>query len=198
LNLDNQQSLFLRTLTPEDVHNFRRLRISALKESPESFGAHFSEWQYLPLDEIIRRMGCQSESFVLGAFAAAERRAATHLCGSKPGEEQETEPKLVGVAGFRRHKGIKEAHCGTVWGVYIAPDSRGRGIAQALLIELLAKARQLDGLEEILLTVSSHNRAARRLYEGLKFKPYGFKKHALKISDKYVDEFLMSLDLSSA
>ena len=165
---------------PSDVQIFRHLRLLGLNESPESFGAHATEWEDLPLDEIIRRMGCSEDAFVIGAFL-------NHTDTQKQA--------LVGIAGFRRHQGVKTSHCGSVWGVYTEPAYRGRGIAKALMGELIQKARACSGLEKILLSVTSHNKAAHKLYESLNFKTYGLEEHALKIDAKYVDEYLMVLDL---
>lgn len=192
----------LRELGPEDVHIFHKLRLSGLNESPESFGAHESEWKDLHQDEIVRRTGCDAEAFVLGAFiqsaVAANSDAANTAHSTSAMEEKAAgQSDLIGLAGFRRHKGIKTQHCGSVWGVYIDPKSRGKGVAKALMIELLTRVRRIEGLEKILLAVTSHNTAALKLYERLQFKTYGFEKHALKIGERYVDEYLMSLNLGT-
>lgn len=194
-------SFVLRELGPEDAHIFHKLRLSGLNESPESFGAHESEWKDLHQDEIVRRMGCETEAFVLGAFSQSGMAAnpdspkAAHSTSTLL--EKADESNLIGLAGFRRHKGIKTQHCGSVWGVYTDPKNRGKGVAKALMIELLARARRIEGLEKILLAVTSHNTAALKLYEGLQFKTYGFEKHALKVGEQYVDEYLMSLALGT-
>jgi ribosomal protein S18 acetylase RimI-like enzyme len=109
-----------------------------------------------------------------------------------------TDGKLAGTAGFYRHSHIKERHKGTIWGVYVQPESRGQGAARALMQEIIRRARQIDGLEQILLVASDHL-PARKLYEALGFESYGVESRSLKITEKtgtvYVDDVLMVLRL---
>ena len=58
--------------------------------------------------------------------------------------------------------------------------------------EIIRRAREIDGLEQILL-VASANLPAQRLYEALGFESYGTEPHSLKIGEVYVDDVLMVL-----
>lgn len=49
--------------------------------------------------------------------------------------------------------------------MYIVPEFRGRGLGKTLLATSLARARQMQGLEEIQLIVAGHNHEAVGLYE---------------------------------
>lgn len=99
------------------------------------------------------------------------------------------EDGLVGVAGWYRMSGDKAAHRGALWGMYVRPQSRGRGMGKALVDRVIKDAR--DEVEQLHLTVASHNEAARRLYEATGFTSYGVEPRALKIGDLYVDEIMM-------
>jgi ribosomal protein S18 acetylase RimI-like enzyme len=102
--------------------------------------------------------------------------------------------QLAATAGFYRYSHLKERHKGHVWGVYVRPESRGKGAAKAMMQEIIRRARQIQGLEQVLLVASAHL-PARQLYESLGFQSYGLEPRSLKIGDEYVDDVLMILSL---
>jgi ribosomal protein S18 acetylase RimI-like enzyme len=104
------------------------------------------------------------------------------------------EGKLSGTAGFFRRSNNKERHKGHIWGVYVRPQSRGKGIARALMQEIIRRAHGIEGLEQVTL-VASANLPAQRLYKALGFESYGIEPHSLKIGAEYVDDVLMILRL---
>lgn len=172
--------MLIRSLTAADAPTFWALRLRALREEPAAFGRDYAEWQDRPLEEVARALreeAASPDDFTLGAFAAADGI-------------------LIGIAGFRRHRGRKVRHKGDVWGVYVAPEARGRGVARSLLAALIARAGALPGLEQLHLAVTSENAAACRLYRALGFARYGVEPRALRLDDRYLDEDLLALRLS--
>jgi ribosomal protein S18 acetylase RimI-like enzyme len=95
---------------------------------------------------------------------------------------------MVGQAGFFRHEGRKQYHKGSIWGVYVTAAARGRKAAQAMMLCILDRVRGYPGLEQVTLSVSVSQEAARRLYDALGFEVYGYEQRALKVEDTYVDE----------
>jgi ribosomal protein S18 acetylase RimI-like enzyme len=164
----------IRALTQADAPSFRRLRQEALEREPQSFGESPAEHQALTLEKIAARLESDS-NFVVGAFADGE---------------------LIATAGFFREQAIKRRHNGRIWGVYVDPHWRAKGVGRRLLCNLIERARALPGLEQISLTVNADQPAAKRLYLSLGFEIFGHESGALKLGETYVDEDLMFLRLS--
>ena len=155
----------IRQLTRDDAALYRAIRLEALHVNPEAFASSLEEEELHPLDWFADRLG---HNFVLGAVEG---------------------DALVGISGFYAQRGIKCAHKGVLWGVYVTPDKRGRGIAQQLVRAVLEHAATLVGLVQ--LTVNSEQAPARRLYQTLGFTEYGVEKNALKVKERFFDEILM-------
>jgi ribosomal protein S18 acetylase RimI-like enzyme len=90
-----------------------------------------------------------------------------------------------------RESSPKTAHKGNVYGMFVEPEIQGRGLGKSLLLELIRKAKNCNGLEQINLTVVSNNEPAKKLYKSIGFQVYGVEKNALKFSGEYFDEDLM-------
>jgi ribosomal protein S18 acetylase RimI-like enzyme len=120
------------------------------------------------LEAAAARIGSPApQSFLLGAFHDGE---------------------LAGTAGFYREQELKSRHKGRVWGVYVTAACRGRGMGRALMGGLLDRARACPGLEQIILTVTTEQTAAVRLYASLGFQKFGREPRALCIDGRYLDE----------
>ena len=78
----------------------------------------------------------------------------------------------------------------------MSQDWRGQGVGRKLMVELLWKAAEMSGLEQITLTVATRQIAAVRLYESLGFESFGCERHALRVADTYIDEEHMVLRLA--
>lgn len=161
----------IRKLTGDDALAYRALRLRALREEPYSFGSSYEEERVQPLDAVTARMQATDGSFVLGAF----------------------DPSLSGMVGLARETRAKTRHKATLWGLYVAPEARERGLARALVGDLIARARREPGLEQINLAVSRTNDAARALYASLWFTSFGNEHRALLVDGRYLDLEYMAL-----
>jgi RimJ/RimL family protein N-acetyltransferase len=101
---------------------------------------------------------------------------------------------LVGISGLYRHKGEKLRHKGTVWGVYVVPPARERGLARRMIALLLDEARQA-GLELVHISTDSANRVTMGLYQSLGFTPWGTDRRMIKLPERYVDDVMMVMSL---
>jgi len=79
----------------------------------------------------------------------------------------------VGVAGFYRLSGDKLAHRGSVWGVYVDPAYRGRGVARSLMLKVMEHGR--GQVEQVQLAVVDDNAPALALHRRLGFVSYGLE-----------------------
>lgn len=167
--------MHIRVLQASDAEIYQALRLQGLQLHSESFGSTYEREAGFTVEMVQERITPRSEKFVLGAFDGEDR--------------------LVGIVTFVRATGVKETHKGNVYGMYITNDMQGRGIGKALLLELIHRAKTMDGLEQIYLTVVTSNDTAAKLYRSVGFESYGLERRALKQNGRYFDEELMVLKL---
>jgi ribosomal protein S18 acetylase RimI-like enzyme len=165
----------IRILKESDAQAWWNLRLQALTGEPKAFGKSPEEHIATPVDAIAKRFReSTADAFTPGAFEAG---------------------RLIGIATFMRRTGLKELHKGELFGVYVDPDFRRRGVARELIESIRKSAQQDPSLEQILLSVSTAQPAACALYRSLGFLTYGTEPNALKIGDSYIDEDHMILRL---
>lgn len=160
--------IIYRTLTENDVAAYRALRLTALLVDADAFGSTYDEEVGMMDRDIAGRLRPDNHKMVIGAF------------------DGET---LVGLVGIYADMKVKLCHKGNIWGMFVMPDYRGRGIGKALLREAIVRAGAMEKIEQLNLCVVSENVAAKNLYLSLGFQIFGFEKHAMKTTDgTYIDE----------
>jgi ribosomal protein S18 acetylase RimI-like enzyme len=172
-HLNGRVSMLVRRLTGDDLDALWMIRLQALRDSPKAFGSTYEETVARGKESFRQRLGQGNDMFYLGAF----------------------DGPLIGIVGFFREEGIKNRHKGYVVSMYVLPERRGQGVGKALVQELVARAKQIAGLEQLLLAVVTTNRTASQLYRSLGFEVYGTQPQALKAGESYWDEDLMILHL---
>lgn len=166
----------IRKLTKDNAREFWELRFRALREDGHAFGATYEEEIKKPIQSLIEIFNNNyikpiNNNFILGAF--------------------NDENKIMGVIGLYRETRIKLKHKATIWGMYIIPEYRRKGVAKELITELINISKTMEELEQLNLAVVSSNIKAIKLYNTLEFVTYGKEKNAIKSNNKYYDEDYM-------
>jgi ribosomal protein S18 acetylase RimI-like enzyme len=166
----------IRLFTERDAQSLWDLRMLALESDPWSFVDSPEELRAITVEDFAARLRAETaENFIAGAF---EQGVA------------------IGMVGCYQEVPLKRRHKAWIWGVFVTPAARGRGIARKLMLAAIARAKTIPGLEIILLTVSVNQPAPRRLYESLGFRSIGIEPKGLKIGDEYLDEEHMVLEFA--
>ena len=171
--------MLIRRLVAADAQVYWQTRNRGLAEFPDAFTTTHAEGVATPPEKLALRVGDAGDSgsdhFVLGAF-----------------DEDGT---LAAQVGFEREARSKSRHKGTLIGMYVVPEFRGRGLGKQLVAALIAEARARAGMEQINLTVTHRNAEARALYLKAGFVSFGVEKNALKVDGRYYDKEYMTLTL---
>ncbi|MCS6807270.1 MAG: GNAT family N-acetyltransferase [Bacteroidota bacterium] len=169
------KTIHVRPLEEEDFTAFVRLREEALRNEPEAFGPDYDSYSTAPLldkEHYFERILKYPFSFSLGAFAS--------------------DGTLIGMGCFTcPYTMIKRRHKGIMWGMYVKPEYRGRGIGKKIAELILLAAKEDAGCEQVLITVTPPGSPAHKFYESLGFIQYGIEYQALKLETGYIDEVLM-------
>ena len=161
-------NITIKILNPQNVNDFKKIRLSALLQAPEMFGSTYTTEITHP---DIYFENCLLNSI---AFAAYDDK------------------EIIGIAILIRESAIRIAHKSHLTSVFIEPKFQQKGIAHILLNTVIKHARAQQ-IEQILLTVVEDNMIAINFYKKLGFQMYGTEISALKDQDKYTNEILMKL-----
>ncbi|MDC5696409.1 GNAT family N-acetyltransferase [Intrasporangium calvum] len=132
--------IHLHEVRPDDWEGHRDIRLEMLRDAPDAFWFTYA-------DEAVYDEADWRER-IEGAWLLHAR------------DEQGT----IGSAGLGSHWEPERATTATLFGLYVAPRARGRGVGEALVNAVLQEARRL-GKTEVVLEVGSHNVGALALYE---------------------------------
>ena len=164
--------MLIRRLTPADASAFQALRLAALKDTPSAFGSSYEEEKDFPASAIEGRLAIKPDDGAFGAF------------------DNDT---LVGLVALGREGMNKLAHKALIWGMYVKPEARDKGIARALLHEALTLARSVPEVKQVNLCVNASNAGAIHLYESAGFKAFGREPGAMFVNGELLDEIHMYL-----
>ena len=167
--------VLIRFLGPADAAPYAALRLRMLRAHPDAFTSSFAEDSRKPLSWTEQRLSRRGDPphFVLGAFDA--------------------DGTLLGSAGVDGEAREKQRHKGTLFGMFTAPEARGRGVGAALLAACIDEAKRCS-LERLVLTVTAGN-AAERLYAAHGFERFGVEPRAIRVDGVYYDKVHMGRSL---
>lgn len=146
-------ALTVRTLGEDEWQIYRDVRLSALHESPEAFAATASGEKQVDEDEWRARMN----------------RSRRLLAENTSGE-------AVGVVSLRADsREDLDQPFGELFGLWVAPNERGQGVAVALLEALLEQAHKED-LGAVLYWVGSDNARGVAFASSHGFRPTDYRR----------------------
>ena len=163
----------IRCLSPSDAVAFRALRLEALRSAPEAFGASYAETLLRTEADFADGIATAAPGAIFGAFE---------------GEA------MVGSAGLMVPGTEKQRHKGVLWGVYVQPAFRGRGISRGLVEAVIEQARQ--GLAILQTSVVVGNDVARNTYISCGFVVTGLEPKALSVNGVFLDQEHLALDFT--
>ncbi len=174
VSIQSNTGIQIRRLGIADAGRFKAMRVNAAKESPASVKPTPEEELERPIDDFQKRLVWDLHNIVVGAFDGDQ---------------------LVGIAGLRREHGKKIHHTAILWGIYVTPRYRARGIAKRLVKEILGVAEGIAEITQIKLSVHTKNAPARKLYASSGFETYGIERNVIRIGEESFDEELMMMAL---
>lgn len=167
----------IRKLLAADAALFQAIRLRGLIEIPSAFTSSHAEERDTPLSVVAQRLAPKPDGAVLGAFEGDE---------------------LVGVAGIQREGQKQRAHKAFIWGMYVAPEHRLKGVGRALVSRALDVAAGELGVRSVNLGVNTRNLAAVALYRSMGFQTYGTEIGFLLVNGELHDEHLMTRSVTPA
>ncbi|MGB0386881.1 MAG: GNAT family N-acetyltransferase [Ardenticatenaceae bacterium] len=165
----------IRAAKVKDVELYRDLRLDGLRKHPEVFGSDYETAAERPLEEWKERLR-HNDGLDSVTFLACEDDVS------------------IGTATIVRGSLTKTRHHGLVFGVYVRPSYRKRGVGQGLMEACTNWASQ-RGIKILKLAVVNTNSAAIQLYTRCGFSVYGVEPWALRVNNRYYDELLMACRL---
>jgi len=166
----------IRALTEEDAGVFQALRLSALREQPSAFASSYGEECDIPLALVAERIAPSPDRCLFGAF---------------------DQSVLIGCIGLEREAKRNLAHKAFIWGMYVAPSHRNKGVGRKLVAHALGLAASMLGLHSVRLSVAKDNSSALALYERMGFRAFGMEPGAMLIDNELHDEIHMVRSVKS-
>lgn len=165
----NTEEIKIINLPPERWQDFKKVRIQALKNDPQAFGESVED-ALKKSDELYRQRAKSGydgiETWLV--FAEAEKNT------------------LVGMMGAYK----KTETQANIFGVYVAPEFRGKGISKKLFLNLIDRIKTNDKITTLELMVNKKQTTALKLYESYGFKITG--EESIKLGDGNIhQEFIM-------
>ncbi len=164
--------ILIERLTPSHAGAYRALMLEAYTVHPDAFTSTVAERERQPITWWESRLSADPAAtrMVLGAFQAGE---------------------LAGVVGLSFEQREKVRHKATLFGMYVRPTLRHRGIARQLVQSALQCAREHPDMKLVQLTVTETNAAAVALYESCGFTSFGVEPMAIAAGSGYLSKLHM-------
>lgn len=163
----------IRALGPEDLPAFYDVRLQGLTEYPFAFATTLQAWLDAP------------HATHLAMLEQSARDESLRLLGWQDAEG------LWGLVGLKRELAEGLQHKATLWGLYVRPQARGRGIGAELVRAALAHASRRWGVLQVRLVVTTASGHAVRLFLQEGFERFGVEPRARFVQRRFYDQAYM-------
>ncbi|MFN0190903.1 MAG: GNAT family N-acetyltransferase [Aestuariivirga sp.] len=162
----------VRKLQRSEASTYCEFRIYALKTFPTAFTTTAAEAEALPAQAYEQRIERQGDRrhFIVGVFDNG---------------------RLIGTAAVFGQPLLAESHKANLVGMAVHEDFQGRGIGRLIVEGVLAVARAIPEIRQIILHVTKGNIAAERFYRSAGFETFGIEPRATIVDGVAYDEYLM-------
>lgn len=157
--------MIIRVLQKADKAIYSELWRNALLEQDEYFRISIEDE---PTPQIQTKFS--NESFTLGAFINND---------------------LVGTVSVERDVRAKLKHKALLFRMFVHSTAAGKGVGKALLNEAISRAKSIQDLRQLYLTVLDGNERAIHLYTSAGFETFANEPQSVKIKNKFIDELQM-------
>jgi ribosomal protein S18 acetylase RimI-like enzyme len=138
------------TLPPDQWQAYRDLRLRALREDPQAFGASYAATLQLPEAHWRLRLHEAATTYTNWLLFALQNGAMVGMMGAYINPDEA--PDAANIVA-----------------VFVAPEARGQGIGRLLMNILLDSLRENPMLSMARLAVNKEQTAALKLYQGTGF-----------------------------
>lgn len=165
--------MWIERLDVSHALDYRALMLEAYDLHPQAFTSSIRERAVMPQSWWESRLTSKLD-VVLGAF---------------------DEEGLAGIVGLAFEPREKAWHKVTLFGMYVSPRARHRGLGAQLVRAALSEAKSHPKLRLIQLTVTAGNDAAFNLYQRCGFVQFGLEPMAVRVGEDYFDKIHMWREL---
>ncbi|MEP6651167.1 MAG: GNAT family N-acetyltransferase [Lapillicoccus sp.] len=147
----------VRSLGEEDWPEYKAIRLAALRDSPDAFVASAQDEEGLEED-----------------FWRLRMRRSARLVAVRAEGDGDASGKPVGVVSVGQGKD-EEGRVAEIFGLWVAPEARGTGVATKL-VEASADRARRDGRTHVSYWVGTDNGRAVAFASGIGFRPTDFRR----------------------
>lgn len=165
----------VRPIRQDEVVALYGLRLRALSADPDAFDQTVEDAEEKGLTPIAELVDAANEGRDLVLVA-------------------EGRPALTGLVIVSRSRRPRSQHRARLWGMWVAPEARGRGVGGALLAGAVEWCRE-QGVEMVDLWVVTDHTGAIRVYERAGFRICGTARDGMRWQGQPQDEHQMTLHL---
>ena len=164
-----KENIIIKQATIKDWRDYKKIRLDALMNNPESFGSSYRE----ELNKDDKKWKERFKDTNRTVFIAFNHKLP------------------IGVALVSYESAERFKHLAHIYSMYIKKEFRGKGISNLLIKSIMLSLKRRKNIKKIKLNVVKQQVPAINLYKKFGFKIVGELKKEMKIKNRYYDEYLM-------